>query len=295
MVANQDYEQLIGRLVAWAETLPDIRAAVIIGSQARTNRPADEWSDLDLILLTTRPARYTDTSAWLHEIAPHWLTFVEGTINGERERRVLFEGGLDVDFIALPVEALSSPEALSADVLDIIRRGFRIILDKDGCLTRLATNLHAADLSISIALPLDETAFLNTVHDFWYHTVWSAKKLRRGELWTANGCLNGYMKWQCLLPMIRWHARALYGPEHDTWIRGRFLEQWADPRIVAVLPDTFGRAYGEDLWRALFETMNLFRWVAVETAEAFSFSYPAESEVCVTAWVNTCFEERTTT
>ena len=61
----------------------------------------------------------------------------------------------------------------------------------------------------------------------------------------------------------------MYGADYDTWMRGRFLEQWADPRIVAVLPDRSGAAYGDDLWRALFETMNLFRGLAVETAEAF--------------------------
>ncbi|RPI93431.1 MAG: hypothetical protein EHM39_12880, partial [Chloroflexi bacterium] len=233
-------------------------------------------------------------AAWLDEIAPHWLTFVVGTVDGPRERRVMFEGALDVDFIPLPVEALSTAAALTADVRDIIRRGFRVILDKDGHLSRLVDDLPSVDPSLATEQSPDETTFLNTVHDFWYHTIWSAKKLRRGELWTANGCINRYLKWQCLLPMIGWHAHAGHGGEVDTWMRGRFLERWADPRIVAVLPDTFGRGHAEDLWRALFETMSLFRWVAVETAKAFSFSYPAESEACVIAWVKSCFEERTT-
>ncbi|RPI97845.1 MAG: hypothetical protein EHM39_08865, partial [Chloroflexi bacterium] len=115
MPATQDYEHLIGRFVAWADTLPDIRAAVIIGSRARTTQPADVWSDLDLVFLTTRPAHYIENTVWLDEIAPHWLTFVEGTVDGHRERRVMFEGALDVDFVPLPVEALSTAAALSAD------------------------------------------------------------------------------------------------------------------------------------------------------------------------------------
>ena len=127
------YERLIGRFVAWAETMPDIRAAVIIGSRARTTRPADEWSDLDLIFMTTRPEFYIRTCAWLDQFGPYWMTFVEGTATGEgHERRVLFEGALDVDFIPVPAAAFASPGTQPPMFRDIIRRGVRVILDKDG-------------------------------------------------------------------------------------------------------------------------------------------------------------------
>jgi aminoglycoside 6-adenylyltransferase len=43
----QTYEHLTERFVKWAETQPDIHAAMVIGSRARTEWPADEWSDLD--------------------------------------------------------------------------------------------------------------------------------------------------------------------------------------------------------------------------------------------------------
>ncbi len=35
-------KQLEERFVAWANTRPDIRAAIVIGSRARVERPADE-------------------------------------------------------------------------------------------------------------------------------------------------------------------------------------------------------------------------------------------------------------
>jgi aminoglycoside 6-adenylyltransferase len=46
------YDQIIERFLAWAQHQADIRAAVIIGSQARVDRPADRWSDLDLLVVT---------------------------------------------------------------------------------------------------------------------------------------------------------------------------------------------------------------------------------------------------
>jgi len=50
-------EQIEQRFTAWAQTQPDIRAAMVVGSRARTDHPADEWSDLDILVITTRPER----------------------------------------------------------------------------------------------------------------------------------------------------------------------------------------------------------------------------------------------
>jgi hypothetical protein len=36
------YERLLQRITAWSHEEPDVRAAVIIGSRARTDHPADE-------------------------------------------------------------------------------------------------------------------------------------------------------------------------------------------------------------------------------------------------------------
>jgi aminoglycoside 6-adenylyltransferase len=285
---KEAYEALIQRFVAWAQTVPDIRGAVIVGSRARVEHPADEWSDLDLIVVTTNPAFYINTTGWLGQIGTHWLTFVERTATGDgHERRVMFEGALDVDFVPVPAE-LFAATPITAD-LDIVRRGVRVVLDKDGMISKALRDITFPDES---AQPPDEPTYLNVVHDFWYHAIWSAKKLRRGELWTVNGCINNYMKWQCVLPMLMWHARSAYGWKHDTWMNGRFVEQWADPRAVVALPEVFGRCERGDLWRALFGTMDLFRWLATETAERLEYAYPIQAEARVVNWVRTCFEER---
>lgn len=69
--SNMDrlYEQLVERFVRWAETLSDIRAAVIIGSRARVDHPADEWADLDIMVITTDPERYVSTRDWIEKSA----------------------------------------------------------------------------------------------------------------------------------------------------------------------------------------------------------------------------------
>ena len=99
------YEQLIQRFNVWAEKRSDIRAACIVGSRARTDHPADEWADLDMVVFTSNPEYYLSEMSWIDQLAKPLLTFIETTPeSGTRERRVLFEGMIDADFTILHQE-----------------------------------------------------------------------------------------------------------------------------------------------------------------------------------------------
>jgi aminoglycoside 6-adenylyltransferase len=274
------YEQLLDRFVAWAQTQPDIRAAIVLGSRARAERPADEWSDLDLLVVTTDPERLLAHTDWLEHLGMLWVTFLEPTaVGGLTERRALFEGGLDVDFTPAPVELARqfAAQGWPPEIAGVIRRGMRFVLDKDG----LAAGLRVPSGEPPGPQPPTQEQFLNLVSDFWYHAVWVAKKLRRGELWTARQCCDSYMK-RLLLAMIEWHAGAASAWSADTWHNGRFLEQWADPRAVEGLRGAFAHYDAVDIRRALFTTMDLFRWLATETAERLGYPYPTTAEAQVT-------------
>lgn len=270
------YEDLIARFVQWAQAEDNIRAAFVIGSRARTDHPADEWSDLDVILLADDPEPFWATTDWLHPIGVPWLTFIEPLHDGRGfERRVLFEGGLDVDFVPSPVEFFRRmlDTELLPDVAALLHRGVRFLVDKEGFAERLEVLRLTA---LPYQLPT-EAEFLNLAHDFWYHTVWTVKKLRRGELWTAKSCCDGYLK-QLLRRMLEWHTRARQGASVDTWMSGRFLEEWADARAVAALSAIFAHYDEPDVWRALLATMDLFHWLALETAQKSGYAYPADGE-----------------
>ena len=300
------YDHLTNLFIRWATDQPDIRAAIVLGSRARTDRPADQWSDLDLIVVAEDPQRYLSDAEWVKNMGNPWITFLENTASGGfMERRVFYEGGLDVDFALLPAQLFRQMRTLlqvrkrfpflirllparfrrnfdqrTLEFSDVVRRGVRVILDKEG-LTSELTQI-AAGTPKPHPPPQDE--FLNVVNDFWYHAMWIAKKVQRGELWTAKSCLDGHMKWR-LLRVIEWHTHSLHGWDYDTWHDGRFLDQWADPRVIAGLRPAFSHYDAEDVWRALPAMMDLFRWVAEETAERLGYPYPKEGEERVRAWL----------
>ncbi|WP_458190484.1 aminoglycoside 6-adenylyltransferase [Haladaptatus sp. NG-WS-4] len=288
--SDATYEQLLDRFVAWAETKPDLRGIVVVGSRARDDRPADEWSDLDLLVVTTDPDRYLDGTDWLSALGTPILTFLESTATGDgTERRVLFAGGLDVDFVPIPMERLARMECdgPDPDEASTLARGVRVVYDAGGIGEMVA---GATPESPPEPEPPSSEEFRELVADFWYHAVWTAKKLRRGERLTAMGCVDGYLKHDCLLPMLQWHTRAR--TERDTWHGGRFLEEWADERVVNELQEAFAHYDADDLWRALFATMELFRWVAREAAKELKFEYPKEEDAEVTELVENLFKRR---
>jgi aminoglycoside 6-adenylyltransferase len=285
----QSYKQLEQNFLAWAGGQENIRAAVVIGSRARTDHPADEWADLDIILLVNDMQPYVEDATWVEQIGEVWLTFVERTGDGNSwERRVLYAGGYDVDFAFIPTAWLSQLDGPPPDAANSFGRGFRVLLDKDG----IGPRLRLDEVHREPPPPPAAAEFLNVVNDFWYHTLWSAKHLRRGEIWWAKGCVDGHLKWllQC---MLEWHAQASR-PGTDTWLRGRFFEELADTQAVQALGEAFARYNAEDIWRALFRTIEIFERVSRQTAQLWDIPYPDQGAANAGELTRKLFAERET-
>jgi aminoglycoside 6-adenylyltransferase len=210
-------ESFLAAVADWARSEPNVRAAILIGSQARHDTPADEWSDVDVALVVDDPAPLAGDLSWVARFGEPEVTFVEtSTVGGQPERRVLFSDGLEVDLPLFPVELwhrlLADPEAVST-----LGRGYRILYDDLGVTEQIANLPEPVEEQ-----PGDATELLQ---DFWYHALWSAKKLRRGEAVIARQCVEGRLK-GLLLELARRLATG------DTWHEARFAERWADPRVV---------------------------------------------------------------
>jgi aminoglycoside 6-adenylyltransferase len=257
---NTRMELLAAAVSDWAQEREDVRAAVVVGSHARSEVPADRSSDLDVILIVDDPEPYAADAQWVEEFGTPVLTFLEPTAVGDqRERRVLYDTGEDVDFPLIPVDALERLEA-SENAAALVARGFCVLVDRIGLEPRL-TRLAAESRAVKSPTQHDLTELAS---DFWYHALWTGKKLRRGEVFTAIECLDGYMK-DRLVALIGWHARAL-DPAVDTWHGGRFLERWGDPGALAALERAYAHYDLRDVARALWETIDLFQGLEDETA-----------------------------
>ncbi len=217
---TESYEKLITRFCEWTKDREDVRALFVIGSRARVDHPADEWADLDLVVVTRKPEFYLSTTDWINVLGKPLLTFIEPTATpDEKERRVLFEDMLDVDFAIIPSEkakgllhAAESHKVIS-QLSNVFGRGTRILLDKDQVITKLKAAATTAEKPAPKKPSQQE--FQEVVNDFLYRAVFTAKHLRRGELWWTDLCLNCRLQ-DLMKTMIEWHALAKSDGKQDT-------------------------------------------------------------------------------
>ncbi|MDQ3657376.1 MAG: aminoglycoside 6-adenylyltransferase [Chloroflexota bacterium] len=279
------YREIERRTSAWAATRPDLQGVLAVGSRAWIDRPADEYSDLDLTLFADDPDALIDSEDWLHEVGPMMLSFVEQTaVGGWRERRAVFRPMLDVDFSVVPSALLDLDFTIPGPVTNLIRpvidRGFRIVYDPRN---RLAILNDIPASAQPDWIPPDEASFRNLVVDFWYHAMWATKKLMRGELLVARQCLDGSMK-DKLRHVVDWLARVDH-PGIDPWHGYRFFEERTDSAIVEALHATYGGVSRDRIRRDLAGSMDLFGQLARSAASRLAYAYPDQAETHVRGWI----------
>ena len=272
------FDDIITRFTAWAKVQKEIQAAMIIGSRARSEAPADQWSDLDIIFLTDKPEQFIHSEAWLNQIHPYSITFLEKTAVGNGiERRVMFNPHLDVDFVILTPEHFSGMLQLK-EVQQVFKNGYQVLFDK----TDVTNGIKVSDdFTYVRALPTQEQ-YDNLVQDFWYHVVWVDKKMLRGELWVAKECLDSNLKYM-LRTMAEWHAMAVLNK--TPWHNGRFIEKWSDPRLVSSFSRIFAKYDRNEMLQAMKETMDIFRLLATETGTALNYLYPDKADAAAASFI----------
>ena len=237
--STESYDTFLERFTLWATAQPNIRAATIIGSRARHEDPADEWSDVDVLLLARQPSAYLADGRWLDQFGQVWLTHVQRLpVGGGEERRAMFDGALEVDFAVLSSRKVwqarvalgllsrvpSAERLLSRDVRgqiaamsDVFGRGATVLVDKDG----LMKPLPHTDLDLPQSAKPSEPLLVEATNRFWHGSVWVAKHLRRGELWRAQDGCDVRMK-ATMLQFIEWHAKATKGWDSEHMVPWTF-------------------------------------------------------------------------
>ncbi len=272
----EKYDDIKSRLLEYANKDEDIKAIVAIGSSMRKDIKADEFSDLDLFIVTK------NTESWYSGEYPKLLgqvniSFIEPTLGDGKERRCIFDDDRDVDML------IFTPEHFEKIVKEgiaewVMNRGYDVLYDSMQC-----TELLKEYIKLGHSNPaMSEKEFINIVNNFYFHDIWASKKLKRGELWSAKMCVDSYLK-NHLLRMMELYRYESEGV--DVWHNGRFLEEWAGDEILKELRMCFANYDKEDVCKALIATHNLFERITEELAKIEGFEYPNQARDCAKAYL----------
>lgn len=275
-MSTDRFREIKESIIRHAEHDEDIRAIVAIGSSARVDVKADEYSDLDLIVVTEDPETWY-SGEYPDRFGKRSISFIETTLGGIREIRSIYDEDKDVDLVVFTPEEFQS--AVESGVADwVMNRGYTVLYDSLDMTSLLERHVE----SIVSRPEMSEAQFVNIVNDFYFHNIWAMKKLLRGELWTAKMCVDCYLK-RYLLQMIELYCGRVRGT--DVWHDGRFLDHWAEGWILDELDQCFAHYDKADLKDALLQTHALFAKLTQKTAAALGYDYPNQAEDCARAFL----------
>lgn len=271
------YKKTIEQVTTWCQEETGIAGCILIGSQARAELPADEWSDMDLMVLAQDPAVWLDDNSWLERFGKPIFIFKEVNQLHFTDwdwciQRVLYDDSRDIDFSILPDERLE--EVLQVNQ-EILRKGWYVLYDaKPGRLeTEVRSQLRHSE--ISHFANASQTELDELVQNLLFHVIWAFKKIKRKELWTAVACINCYLR-GLLLRLIEAHTRAVSGKTSFINYEGRFLELRSDEKIIRQLKDCFSRYDEAEAIYTLGRLIEIAHLIAKETYAANGYDFREE-------------------
>lgn len=279
-----DEDEIIARLIGWAEAQPLVRAMVLTSSRAVPGAAVDVFSDYDVILALSEVQPFFAERDWQEAFGKVLAAYRDPL---ELEAGFLksgyvtqFEDGLKIDFSLWPAGLLQHVAA-SERLPQEFDAGYRVLLDKDG----LAAGLQPPTFRGYIPASPSESEYQEAIEVFFLEAIYAAKLLWRDDLVAVRYVLDQYMKHEHLLPMLVWRGELDHGWALKPGPYGRGFKKWMRPDLWAQLESTYTGAGLAENWEALFRTMALMRTAAREVGERLGFAYPDELERRVVAYL----------
>ena len=276
------WRPLLDKVLDWAKGEDPIRAVVITGSLARGDGSSDEYSDLDVQIITRDIQAYSADDSWLDALGEVWLRF---PLNEDRPYRLVwFAGGSKVDFQFIAVDQVRA-ELASGAMSDEYRRGYIVALDKDG----LFRQLPPSPRIFPAPPPPSAEEILAAINEFWFEAIHVAQFIRRREFWVAK-----WRDWTMkvdLLRMLEWQARARGGSTVNTWLLGKRIEEWADDEAIDAIKEIWAGWDAAELWRGLLTQLDLFRRASLEVCAALGLDCGAAAHREIEAYIHRLYDE----
>ena len=142
-------DDVIRRLVRWADRQAAVRAVLLTSTRAIPHAAVDAFSDYDVVLVVRDIHPFVADRNWLRDfgevLVAYWDPVHPDPDHGlERGANVVqYTDGLKIDFTLWPVallERIARAEALPAD----LDAGYRVLADKDGLTTTLRPPTYQA-------------------------------------------------------------------------------------------------------------------------------------------------------
>lgn len=253
-----------------------MEGVILIGSQVRGGSDADQWSDLDVMLLLNDFRLFLKDNTWVQRFgsvvcAFNYITPLHFVKWDWCVKRVLYDDNRSVDFCVLPYDQVDDVLAINGAIL---AKGYDVVYDSHPPL--LESKIKALLQTVqeeTPAIPTEEDLD-NAVNDCLFHIIWAFKKIKRKELWVAVNDINEHIN-NLLLRLIEYHNAAVTQKSTSLMYEGRFLEVRTAGEILDQLRNCFARYDEADAIDTLGHLIDLLAYISKDLYGAYGYRFNA--------------------
>ncbi len=251
-----------------------IRAAWIEGSRCNPNAPKDIFQDYDVEFIVNDTKPFREDKTWIDQFGERlYMQYPEENVYYEDENDLekcygwlmQFSDGVRLDLHVCTLE----------DKLPVFQHNkmYRILLDKDDCLPRLAEN-QLSDCEFWVEKP-NENEFSCTCNEFWWCMNNVAKGMWRNEIPYVMDMLNNIIRPQ-LLQLIEWKIGIQTNFSVSVGKSGKYMYRWLNAEMYQRYLNTYSDAQKHKIWKSIYVMCGLVDEIATEISQNLEFSYNTE-------------------
>ena len=268
--------EIMDLIIGTAKNDDRIRAVVLNGSRADDFiLYKDKYQDYDIVYLVTDFQYFVDNKSWIDIFGerimlemPAYKDVEPSDYNGYFNYQMLFVDGNRIDLTFASVDNVS--ELAEDDEVG------RVLLDKDN---RFAGVEYDNGKKYFIKEP-SKMDFENKCNSFWWSTQNIAKGLKRKELSYVMKMFNWVR--DNLDDVISWYIGMHNDFNVSSGKMGRYFEKYLDNDLWEKYVSTYPSGEYDEIWLSLFTMCDLFKQLAVEIADKYSYDYPHQDDKLMT-------------
>jgi aminoglycoside 6-adenylyltransferase len=286
MMNPKSPREVLNAITQWAKVKEDIRAVLLTSTRAVPNAHVDILSDYDVILIVQDVHPFVSNREWLDDfgevLVVYWDAVYPDPVFGLDccGNVTQYSSGLKIDFTLWPVELFQKIVA-APTLLDELEAGYQVLLDKDS----LTLAMPSPTFKAYLPKPPTFEQYQRHINDFLSDAPYVAKCLRRGELMPLKWALDYDMKHVYLRQVLEWYVGVKHNWSVSVGSLGKGLKKVLPSDMWERLEQTYAAADIEENWKALENTLDLFRHVATDVGEHLGYAYPNELHERVVAYV----------
>jgi len=267
--------EMMKLILSFALNDDNIRAVYMNGSRANPKIVKDPYQDYDIVYVCREIQAYLDNHSWIDSFGKVAIIQeadqVETTLYSAPQRMdsyiflILFQDDVRIDLCFKKIDqGLKEFGTDSATIL---------LLDKDQC---FKASEPASDKDYWVKKP-SQFMVETCINEFYWCLQNVAKGLVRDQVPTALWMMNGPIQ-AMMTKMIEWSIGHEYEYQIACGSHGKHFKKLLSETHYAHYEKTFSDAKIDHIWASVFESITLFRNLAVQLCLDLNYPYPLEEE-----------------